>query len=221
MPAQTQQSDEYQTLVVGGAYLVKGLLQRLRVVEAIDQALTHPPEAGATYGQLAQVVITNRLTFTPAPLVHLADWAAEHGLDRVFGLEAAWLDDGRLGAMLEGLADQQVDIWSRVVQRAVDRFKIDLSELHSDTTSVYFEGAYEGDDGQPLGGGERVPLMVEGYNKDGQRHKVQFVLSLITAGRTPVWYRPWEGNQTDEAVYVADLRCVACGRPCWRRRMRC
>jgi len=47
--------------------------------------------------------------------------------------------------------------------------------------------------------------MVEGYNKDGQRHKVQIVLSLITSGRTPVWYHPWDGNQTDEAVYAADL----------------
>lgn len=206
MPAQTKRTDEYQTLVIGGAYLVKGLLQRLRVVEAIDQALRHQPEIEATYGQLAQVVITNRLTFTPAPLVHLAAWTAEHGLDRVFGMEATWLDDDRLGAMLEGVAEHQVDIWSRVVKRAVDRFDIALRELHSDTTSVYFEGVYEDEHGQPLGGGERVPLMVEGYNKDGQRHKVQFVLSLITAGRTPVWYRPWDGNQTDEAVYLADLR---------------
>ena len=205
MPAQTKRTDEYQTLVVGGAYLVKGLLHRLRVVEAIDQALTHQPEIEATYGKLAQVVIANRLTFTPAPLSQLAPWAAEHGLDRVFGLEAAWLDDDRLGAMLAALADHQVDIWSRVLARAVDRFQVDLSELHSDTTSVYFEGAYADENGQPLGGGERVPLLVEGYNKDGQRHKVQLVLSLITSGRTPVWYRPWDGNQTDEAVYVADL----------------
>lgn len=205
MPAQTQRTDEYQTLVVGGAYLVKGLLHRLRVVEAIDQVLTHQPEIDATYGELAQLVITNRLTFTPEPLVHLATWAAEHGLDRVFGLEAAWLDDDRLGAMLEGVADHQVEIWSRVLARAVERFQVDLSELHSDTTSVYFEGAYEDETGQPLGGGERVPMLVEGYNKDGQRHKVQLVLSLITSGRTPVWYHPWNGNQTDEAVYIADL----------------
>jgi hypothetical protein len=29
MPAQTKRADDYQTLVVGGAYLVKGLLHRL------------------------------------------------------------------------------------------------------------------------------------------------------------------------------------------------
>lgn len=205
MPAQTKQSDEYQTLVVGGAYLVKGLWHRLRVVDAIDQTLTHQPEIDATYGELAQVVIANRLTFTPEPLVHLAAWAAEPGLDRVFDLQAALLDDDRLGAMLEALADHQVEIWSRVPARAVECLQVDLSELHSDTTSVYFEGAYADATGQPLGGGERVPLLVGGYSKDGQRHTVQLVLSLITSGRTPVWYHPWDGDQTDEAVHVADL----------------
>lgn len=212
MPAKmkvTGAAAEYQTVVVGGAYLVKGLLQRLRVVEAIDQALTHQPEIEASYGQLAQVLITNRLTFTPEPLVHLADWAAQHGIDRVFGLQAEWLDDDRLGAMLDGLADHQVDIWTDVLRQAVKRFGVPLAELHNDTTSVYFEGAYEDEQGKPLGdGAERIPMLVEGYNKDGQRGKVQMVLSVMTSGRTPVWYRPWNGNQTDEAVYVADMSAL-------------
>jgi transposase len=197
---------EYRTVMVGGAYLVKALLKKLKVAEVIDQALTHQPEIEASYGQLAEVVITNRLTFTPEPLVHLADWAAEHGIDRVFGLNAAWLDDDRLGAMLDGVADHQVEIWSGVLHHAVKAFGLSLAELHDDTTSVYFEGAYEDEDGHPLGGGERVPRLVEGYNKDGQRHKVQIVLSLIaTPDRVPVWYHPWDGNQTDEAVYAVDL----------------
>ena len=212
MPTQKKiakkKTDAYQTRVVGGAYLIKGLLRRLRVVEAINEALPHQPAKGATYGELMQVLIANRLSFTPEPLVHIGAWAAEHGLDQVFGLDAAGLDDDRLGAGLEGLAEHQVDIWVAVLKRAVAQCGLDLSELHDDTTSVYFEGAYEDATGQPLGGGERIPLMVEGYNKDGQRHKVQFVLSLVVAGRTPVWYRPWDGNQTDDAVYLADMTAL-------------
>ena len=211
---------EYRTVMVGGAYLVKALLKKLKVAEVIDQALTHQPEIAASYGQLAEVVITNRLTLTPAPLVHLADWAAEHGIDRVFGLNAAWLDDDRLGAMLDGVANHQVEIWSGVLHHAVKAFGLSLAELHDDTTSVYFEGAYEDEDGHPLGGGERVPRLVEGYNKDGQRHKVQIVLSLIvTPDRVPVWYHPWDGNQTDEAVYAVDL--AECAGRCWPRPMPC
>lgn len=207
MPAKTN-TKEYETVVVGAAYLVKNILKKLGFVEAINEALSHQPEIKATYGELAQVIVANRLAFEPVPLYEMASWAAEQGLDQVFNLEAAWLDDDRLGAMLEGLAKQQVTIWSTVLKRAVERFGLDLSQLHSDTTSVYFEGQYEDEAGQPLGGGQRVPLMVEGYNKDGQRHKVQLVLSVMVSERVPVWYRAWDGNQTDEAVYVADLTAL-------------
>jgi transposase len=203
MPAKT--SVEYETIVVGAAYLVKGILQRLGFVSVVDEALKFQPDIAATYGTLAQVIVVNRLTFQPVPLYHLGDWAAEHEIARLFGIQAAWLDDDRLGGMLEALADRQVTIWSGLVGNAIRRFGIDLEFLHADTTSVYFEGKYEDENGKPKGGGKRVPLLVEGYNKDGQRNKVQFVLSLITSGRTPLWYRPWDGNQTDDPVYLADM----------------
>jgi transposase len=212
MPTKTNPI-EYETVVVGAAYLVKNILRKLGFVAAIDEVLSHQPEIEASYGQLAQLLVVNRLAFQPVPLYEMADWVAQQGLDRVFEVEAAWLDDDRLGAMLEALAKHQVTIWSRLVQNAVERFGVELSQLHSDTTSVYFEGQYENDQGEPLGGGERVPLLVEGYNKDGQRHKVQFVLSVMSSGRLPLWYRPWDGNQTDEAVYLADL--TALGQALW------
>jgi transposase len=207
MPAKNS-SIEYQTVVVGAAYLVKGILARLGFVAVIDEALRFQPEVEATYGTLAQVIVTNRLTFQPTPLYGLADWASEHGLDRLFGIQAAWLDDERLGALLEALADHQVTIWSQLLRQAVQRFQVDLGSLHADTTSVYFEGRYEDGPGRAKGDGERVPMLVEGYNKDGQRHKVQFVLSLITSKRVPLWYRPWDGNQTDDAVYLADMTAL-------------
>src|SRR5919199_31250 len=195
---------EYQTMVVGAAPLLKHLLDRLGVAQAIDTALRYQPDMPTTYGSLAQVIIVNRLTFQPQPLYALADWAAQHGIDRLFDLQAAWLDDDRLGALLDGLAKHQVTIWTTLLSTAVHRCHLDLEWLHADTTSVYFEGAYE-EDGQPKGGGERIPRLVEGYNKDGQRQKAQLVLSLITTGRIPLWFRPWDGNQSDDAVYLADL----------------
>ena len=197
--------EEVSTVVVGAADLVKGILDRLRVVKVIDQALSHQPEVDTTYGTLAQVLVTNRLTFGPVPLYEIGRWALQHGIDRVFHINAAWLDDDRLGAMLDGLADNQVTIWSGILQNAHRLYPLDLEWLHGDTTSVFFQGDYEQADGTPKPGGERVPMLVQGYNKDGQHHKVQLVLSLITAGRVPVHYRPWNGNQTDEPVYASDM----------------
>ena len=195
---------EYQTMVVGAAPLLKRLLDRLGVAEAIDQALRYQPDIPTTYGTLAQVIIVNRLTLPPQPLYALAAWAALHGIDRLFDIQAAWLDDDRLGALLDGLAKHHVTIWSTLLTTAVQRCQLDVEWLQADTTSVYFEGAFERD-AQPQDGGERIPHLREGDNKDGQRNKLQFVLSLITSGRMPLWFRPWDGNQSDDAVYLADM----------------
>jgi hypothetical protein len=120
---------EYQTLVVGAAPLLKRLLDHLGVAQAIDQALRYQPDIPTTYGTLAQVIIVNRMTFQPQPLYTLAEWAALHGIDRLFDIQAVWLDDDRLGALLDGLAKHQVTIWSTLLTTAVERCQLDVEWL--------------------------------------------------------------------------------------------
>ena len=198
---------EYETYQIGIAYLVKDILDRLGIAEAIDSVMEHQPEIGATYGTLAQVVILNRLSFDPQPLYALPEWVERHGLDQFLGVDAAWLDDDRLGAMLEALAKHAAEIWQKIIVCAVAQFGVVLEWLHADTTSIYFEGAYENEQGQPIQE-EYAPRLVAGYNKDGKPQNVQYVLSLITNQRVPLQYQPWNGNQSDEAVYLADLNCL-------------
>lgn len=184
---------------------MKDILDRLGIVEAIDSVLEHQPEIGATYGTLAQVVIINRLSFDPQPLYALREWAERHGIDKFLGIEAVWLDDDRLGALLEALAKHAAQIWKKVIVCAVSQFSVVLEWLHADTTSVYFEGAYEDEQGQPIQEAY-APRLVEGYNKDGKPQNVQYVLSLIASQRVPLQYQAWDGNQSDEGVYLADLK---------------
>lgn len=203
---------EYETKVLGVAGLAKGLLDQLGVAAAIDAALPSQPRIGASYGQLAEAVIINRMTFDPQPLYQLPRWAEQHGIDRLLGIDAKWLDDDRVGGLLDGLARQQVAIWTAVIQQAVTQYQVALDWLREDTTSVYFEGAYDDAAGRPSGDATpRIPRLVTGYNKDGKPRKVQMVLSLLTggpSGRVPIWYRPWNGNQTDEPVSVADMTAL-------------
>lgn len=196
---------KYETIVVGAAPLVKELLKELEVVEIIDQELKDQPEIKTTYGELSQAVIINRMSFGPKPLYEMSKWAEERGIDKILGIEAEWLDDDRLGAMLDGLAANQVNIWSKLVKGAVEKFELAPEILHADTTSIYFEGSYENEDGTPKED-PNGPLLIEGYNKDGKRKKAQYVLSLVNCGRVPLWYKPWDGNQSDDGVYLADLQ---------------
>lgn len=89
--------------------------------------------------------------------------------------------------------------------RAVAQFAVVLEWLHADTTSIYFEGAYEDGQGQPLQEAH-APRLVQGYNKDGKPNNVQFVLSLIASKHVPLWYKTWDGNQSDDGVYLVDLK---------------
>lgn len=196
---------EYETYQIGVAYVVKDLLKRLGIVEAIDSVMEHQPEIGASYGTLAQVVIINRLSFDPQPLYILGEWAKQHGIDRLLEIDAIWLDDDRLGAMMEALAKHAVQIWMKVIVSAVAQFSVVLEWLHADTTSIYFEGAYEDEQGQPLKEAY-APQLLQGYNKDGKPNNLQFVLSLIVNQRIPVWYKIWDGNQSDDDVYLVDLK---------------
>src|SRR3989442_229337 len=207
MPVEAE-AIEYTTVTVGIACLVQQVLQRLEIVAIIDRVLRFQPEVPTTYGTLAQVIILNRMSLDPRPLYELGDWASEHGIARLLDIEAAWLDDDRLGALLDGIADHQVTIWSAVLANALKYYPIDREELHADTTSVYFEGSYQEKDGTPKGGGVRSPHLLKGYNKDGKRHKLQMVLSLITSGHTPLWFCPRNGNQSDNGVYVPDMTAL-------------
>lgn len=202
MPAE---AIEYTTVTVGIGCLLQSMLQRLEVAAILDRVLRHQPDVPTTYGTLALVILINRMSLDPQPLYALGEWAAQHGIDQLLGIRAEWLDDDRLGALLDAIADHQVTIWSAVLSSALHQFPVDLSELHADTTSVYFEGSYQEKDGAPKGGGVRIPRLAKGYNKDGKRHKLQMVLSLITSGRTPLWFCPWNGNQSDNGVYVPDM----------------
>ena len=186
---------------------MKDILDRLGIVKAIDSVMEHQPEIGATYGTLAQVVIINRLSFDPQPLYALREWAELHGIDKFLGIEAAWLDDDRLGALLEALAKHAAEIWQKVIVCAIAQFSVVLEWLHADTTSVYFEGAYEDEQGQPIQE-SYAPRLVAGYNKDGKPQNVQYVLSLIASQRVPLQYQPWNGNQSDDGVYLADLNSL-------------
>jgi len=196
---------EYETMVVGAWPLVQELLRELDVVNVMDEELKYQPEIAATYGELSQVLIINRMSFEPKPLYEMSKWAQESGVAQLLSLNASWLDDDRLGAMLEGLADNQVDIWSQIVVNAVAKFGLEPEYLHEDTTSVYFEGSYENRAGMPKEE-HNGPLLLEGYNKDGKRKKVQYVLSLVNSERVPLWYKVWNGNQSDDGVYQSDMR---------------
>jgi transposase len=92
---------------------------------------------------------------------------------------------------------------TELVLGAVKEFAIDCSELHADSTSVTFSGAYRGAGGTPRGGTPAAAITY-GHDKDHRPDLKQLVWTLTVAadGAVPVAYRVDDGNTSDDVTHV-------------------
>jgi transposase len=172
--------------------LLYPILTELEVEAIIDHYC--PTEGEIPFGAVVVILCLNRLT-APRPLSGLADWAAKTALEELTGVAPAKLNDDRLGRALEALYPHLEEIWSEIVGRALVRYRIDLSLVFYDLTTLHFQGAYAGND--------RITL---GYTRS-YRGKKQRKLALNVAGREkfPFLYQLLDGNVTDVATVQRNM----------------
>lgn len=196
-------SERVHVIPAGALPVIKAFLDELGVIEIINALV--PNETGEyPYGELAGVVIASRLQGVPLPIYEIADWASENAVPALFGVPAEKLNDDRLGAMLDAVRPQRVAIWGWVMNRAVQRFGLDLRTLHADPSKIAFEGSYEGQEALP----PEVPRITYGKPKDGQVDRKLLSLSTLVSadGGLPAWFGLGDGNQADDVTYLDDLR---------------
>lgn len=211
--ALTLESQQLGPLPVINAVLARLGVQRLlaAVVPADDRRLKMAPAA------VLGVVVRN-LVVGREPVYGLGRWAAAFAPE-VVGLgpgEAGLLNDDRVGRMLARLFDaDRASLATRLVVDAIAAFDIDVSQLHTDTTSIKFAGAYAGADGRTRGG-KPTPAVAHGHSKDHRPDLKQLVWSLtVTAdGAVPICYRVADGNATDDRLHIPvwDELCSMLGR---------
>jgi hypothetical protein len=170
-----------ESLEVGGAPVVRRFLERLQIEPLLTR---HLPPANRRPQDLATpvtlgVLLTN-LLLARRPLYALPQWAArcvpEHlGLQEG---QVALLGDDRLGRALDRLyhADR-ASMLTALVAQTVREFDIDLTQMHNDTTTVTFAGAYHNQ--QPAEQCDRPPRITFGYNKD---HRPDLTFRRIWSG---------------------------------------
>lgn len=140
------------------------------------------------------------------PVYALGQWAAPFDPD-LLGLgpgEAELLNDDRVGRMLARLFDaDRASLLTRLVLDAVDRFGIDTSQLHNDSTSIKLSGAYLDCDGHPRGG-KPTAKIAHGHSKDFRPDLKQLVwiLTVSADGAVPLAYRVADGNTEDSGTHI-------------------
>jgi transposase len=161
------------------------ILETLRLRDIVNGLC--PTQADLDWGLVILLLVLNRL-MAPQPLCWVNRWLIHTVLVPAFDLSIGQLYDQRLGRALDAVYPHLGEIWARLVVRAIQVWKLDLSILHWDITSFYFTGAYTDSE-----------LLRRGYSRDQRPEEKQVNLEADVTHRTrvPVGYRVLPGQTAD------------------------
>lgn len=183
---------------VGALPVVAAFAERLGLVDAVDRHCPIRSVADYTHGQVLLAMVANRLTH-PQPLSSFVGWGQRFAVEAALGIEADKLNDDRLGRTLDVLADNVDDVLNLVSRRAIERFGIDVSELHWDLTNLLFTGGYEHQDpGHPQ-------VRLGRYQGRQVERQVKAGLLVTGDGAVPVASAAFNGNTGDVVTVEAAL----------------
>lgn len=190
---------------LGPLPLVNHFIERLGLIGLLERHVPTTDARCAVAHAVALGVLVRSIVVEREPIYREVETV--HGFaPAMFGLgEAALrhLSDDRLGRALDRLFDaDRSALLTAVVLAVAERFAVRFEELHNDSTSIRFCGAYRR---QPETiRGRRPARIVYGYSKDHRPDLKQLLLILTTAadGGVPVQFRVADGNTNDSVTHL-------------------
>ncbi len=149
-------------------------------------------------------VLVCNLLLSREPLYAISVWATSF-VPESLGLlpgQADLLNDDRGGRTLDHLfRSDRGSLFTAIVLRAINSFRLVLKELHQDTTTVTVSGEYA--DQPPVTDAQRPARITRGYNKDHRPDLKQLVYDrIVTAdGAVPIRCNILDGNTADDTVH--------------------
>jgi transposase len=205
---------------VGALPLINHFLSRLDL-EALLQAHL-PAHDGRSRLPVARglIVLVQNILLSREPLYGLGAWAALHD-PQLLGLtpeQIGSLNDDRLGRCLAALFQTgSAALLLALVRHAVQEFGVSLHELHNDSTTISFHGAYADAAAEQTHPGQPAPALTWGHSKARRPDLKQllYILTLSSDGGVPLCCRGASGNVTDDTTHPGnwDLLCELAGTP--------
>lgn len=201
-------SDTIGPLPIARHFFERLDLDRLLETYVPGRRLGREPELGQ--GKAIGILVTNVL-LSREPLYAIPEWVERHAADCLGFVpgQAARFNDDRIGRALDRLFETDpASMMTALMTRAVKEFEIDLEQIHNDTTTVTFSGAYEGQKNPEEE--KRPPWITFGHNKDHRPDLKQLVYSLSVSadGAVPIHYKCYDGNQTDDQTHIETWKTV-------------
>ena len=193
--------------------LVAGIIDELGLVELTDEKIPSHPQHHVSAGQVLKAMLLNCLGFVSAPLYLFGEFFESKPTAHLLGpgVEPQHLNDDRLGRVLEQLYELgTTTFFLQAALQAVERFGVDVSQVHLDSSSFSVEGEYEPDSQDESEetkeeSAEPTPIRIcRGYSRDHRPDLKQFITHLICSadGGVPLWLKVASGNATDSQEFA-------------------
>lgn len=204
---------------VGALPILNRVIDRARIEEFLrksvheDKRCTISPVTGA-------LILLKNYLLSREPIYGICEWAEQH-VPELLGVSAEQvtsLNDDRVGRCLDRLFEADCPaLVLELTRHVVEEFDLDLSEIHNDSTTITFSGAYNGASQESRIKGKTAPAITWGHNKDHRSDLKQLLYNLTVSadGAVPVIFGVENGNVTDDKTHVGtwEFLCKIIGGP--------
>jgi len=205
---------------VGGLPLVNRLLDRMRLKEFLEKHLPPDDPRQEVPTTRCLLLLLKNILLSREPIYGIGEWAESYAPD-LLGLQSGelkQLNDDRVGRCLDRLFDTPVpELLTDLMRHVIEEFDLRLDELHNDSTTVSFFGAYDKASEAGQRRGRKTLAITFGHSKARRPDLKQllYILTVTDDGGVPIYFTSDSGNVTDDTTHrqTWDLLCELVGRP--------
>lgn len=194
------------TCTIGALPIINQLLERMHLEGFLERHLPRDDRRMAVPTSRCLLLLLRNILLSREPIYGLGEWS-ERFAPELLGLTKGDLDhlnDDRVGRSLDRLFTADVPaLVLEVVRHVVKEFDVSLEELHNDSTTVSFYGAYE-NAAEEVPRGQRTRLAVTYGHSKAHRPDLKQLLYILTIsddGGVPLYFTTASGNVTDDVTH--------------------
>ena len=210
LPGKCAQADglELRSYDVGALPLLKRVFERMQLGRILHEHLPKDDPRTELATVTALLVLFANLLLAREPIYGVGEWAALFPPD-LLGLreqDLPRIHDDRLGRcldrMFEGIGPTLI---MAVVRRVIREFAVSLDELHNDSTTVSFYGAYDqaGQEGERRGLPTHAITWGHSKARRPDLKQLLYILTVTSDGNVPVYFSSASGNMVDDRTHIA------------------
>jgi transposase len=209
VPGKHAQADglKLRSYDVGALPLLNRIVERMQLQRILSEHLPRDDSRTELPTVTALLVLFANLLMAREPVYGVSEWAALFPPD-LLGLreqDLSRLHDDRFGRsldrMFEGIGPTLI---MAAVRHVIQEFAISLDELHNDSTTVSFYGAYDDAGQESEQRGQPTHAITWGHSKARRPDLKQllYILTVTSDGNVPIYFATDSGNTVDDGTHI-------------------